>query len=270
MTELQNVHRQKMMKLSKGANPDAKMGVLEHLSELRTRLIRCLIAIGFGAVIGWVFFANILDFILEPYCETLQERCTLRVDEPLEGLNTRFMVSIYAGIALSIPVLLWQAWKFISPGLHKHERRHGGVFVVVGVILFALGCALAFWTLPRALDFLIDIGGEDLLTEFRARAYVSFIIKMMLAFGIGFEFPLVLILLQKLDILSYETLRKHWRYAVVGIVILVAIITPSGDPISLLALAVPMYLFYETAVLYGWMRKRKLSKSTQRHQPAED
>ena len=249
-----------MMKFRKSANPSAKMGVLEHLSELRTRLIRCLIAIGIGTVIGWVFFGNILDFILDPYCETLQERCTLRVDEPLEGLNTRFMVSIYTGIALSIPVLLWQAWQFVSPGLHKHERRHGGIFVVIGVLLFALGCALAFWTLPRALDFLITIGGEDLLTEFRARAYISFIIKMMLAFGIGFEFPLVLILLQKLNILSYVTLRKQWRYAVVGIVILVAVITPSGDPISLLALAVPMYFFYEAAVFYGWIQKRKLSK----------
>ena len=156
--------------------------------------------------------------------------------------------------------MLWQAWKFISPGLHKHEKRYGVSFVAFGVILFISGCGLAFWTLPRALDFLIEIGGEDLLTEFRARAYVSFIIKMMLAFGIGFEFPLILILLQKLEIVTYKTLRKQWRYAVVGIVILVAIITPSGDPISLLALAVPMYLFYEGAVLYGCVRKRRLSK----------
>ena len=249
------------MKLRRSGNPDAKMGILEHLAELRTRLIRCLIAIGIGAIIGWIFFDQILDFILDPYCETLRERCTLRVDEPLEGLNTRFMISIYTGIGLSTPVLLWQAWQFISPGLHKHERRYGATFVTFGVVLFALGCALAFWTLPRALTFLIEIGGEDLLTEFRARAYISFIIKMMLAFGIGFEFPLILILLQKLEILSHTTLRKNWRYAIVGIVILVAIITPSGDPISLLALAVPMYLFYEAAVLYGWLRERKIAKS---------
>ena len=249
------------MKIRNNQNPEAKMGLLEHLGELRTRLIRCLVAIAVCSIVGWVFFNQILDFILDPYCETLGERCTLRVDEPLEGLNTRFMVSIYTGIGLSIPVLLWQSWKFISPGLHKHEKRHGASFVLSGVILFVLGCGLAFWTLPRALDFLIEIGGEDLLTEFRARAYISFIIKMMLAFGIGFEFPLVLILLQKLEILSYKTLRKQWRYAVVGIVILVAIITPSGDPISLLALAVPMYLFYEVAVLYGWAKEKKSLKA---------
>ncbi len=257
----------KKMKQRNNQNPEAKMGLLEHLGELRSRLIRCLIAIGICSILGWVFFSQILDLILDPYCETLGEQCTLRVDEPLEGLNTRFMIAIYTGIAVSIPILLWQAWKFISPGLHKHEKRYGISFVVFGVILFILGCGLAFWTLPRALDFLIEIGGEDLLTEFRARAYVSFIIKMMLAFGIGFEFPLILILLQKLEIVTYKTLRKQWRYAVVGIVVLVAIITPSGDPISLLALAVPMYLFYEAAVLYGWARERKLSKAQNKNFP---
>jgi len=243
-------------------NPEAKMGILEHLGELRSRLIRCLVAIAVCSIIGWIFFHQILEFLLDPYCDTLGQRCTLRVDEPLEGLNTRFMVALYTGIGLSIPVLLWQAWQFVSPGLHKHEKRHGASFVLSGVLLFVVGCGLAFWTLPRALDFLIDIGGEDLLTEFRARAYISFIIKMMLAFGIGFEFPLFLILLLKLEILDYRTLRKQWRYAIVGIVILVAVITPSGDPISLLALAVPMYLFYEAAVFYGWMRARKLAKSS--------
>ena len=249
------------MKKRKNQNPDARMGLLEHLGELRTRLIRSLVAIAIGTVAAWILYPHILEFILDPYCETLGERCTLRIDEPLEGLNTRFMVSIYTGVAVAVPVLLWQAWQFISPGLHKHERRYGAVFVFFGVILFVVGCSLAFWTLPKALTFLMEIGGEDLFTEFRARAYISFIIKMMLAFGIGFEFPLVLILLQKLEILSHQTLRKHWRYAVVGIVILVAVITPSGDPISLLALAIPMYLFYEFAVLYGLLKERKYKKN---------
>ncbi|MDG1845683.1 MAG: twin-arginine translocase subunit TatC [Acidimicrobiales bacterium] len=249
------------MTRKKKRNPKAQMGVLEHLSELRTRLIICAIAIGAASIIGWILYEQILDYVLDPYCETLGQRCTLRVDEPLEGLSTRFMVSIYTGIGLAVPVWLWQIWRFISPGLYKNERRQGILFVVCGVFLFLLGCSLAFWTLPRALDFLIGIGGEDLLTEFRAKAYISFVIKMMLAFGIGFEFPLVLIILQRLEMLSYKTLRKQWRYAVVGIVVLVAVITPSGDPISLLALAVPMYLFYEISVLYGWARNRRMEKS---------
>ena len=236
------------------------MGVLEHLTELRIRIIRSLIAVLIGAIAGWVLYPEIISFILGPYCETLGTDCTLRVDEPLEGINTRFMVSTYVGLALAVPVWLWQFWKFVSPGLHKGERRQGLFLVGGGIVLFVAGTMLAFLTLPRALDFLVTIGGTDLITEFRAKAYISFVIKMMLAFGLGFQLPVVLIILQRLGILSYVTLRRQWRYAVVIIVVVVAVLTPSGDPISLLALSVPMYLLYELSILYGWLRARRLRK----------
>jgi len=247
------------MKANK-ANPMGRMGVLEHLTELRIRIIRNLIAVLIGAIAGWLLYPEIINFILDPYCETLGTDCTLRVDEPLEGLNTRFMVSVYAGLALAVPVWLWQFWKFVSPGLHKGERRQGLLLTGSGIVLFVAGTTLAFLTLPRALDFLVSVGGTDLITEFRAKAYISFVIKMMLAFGLGFQLPIILIILQRLGILSYVTLRRQWRYAVVIIVVVVAVLTPSGDPISLLALAVPMYLLYELSILYGWIRKRRMMK----------
>ena len=247
------------MKTNK-ANPMGRMGVLEHLTELRIRIIRSLTAVLIGGIAGWILYPEILNFILDPYCETLGTDCTLRVDEPLEGLNTRFMVSAYVGIALAVPIWLWQFWKFVSPGLHKGERRQGLLLVGSGIVLFVAGTTLAFLTLPRALDFLVSVGGTDLITEFRAKAYISFVIKMMLAFGLGFQLPVILIILQRLGILSYVTLRKQWRYAVVIIVVVVAVLTPSGDPISLLALAVPMYLLYELSILYGWFRRRRLTK----------
>ena len=247
------------MKANK-ANPMGRMGVLEHLTELRIRIIRSLIAVLIGAIAGWLLYPEIINFILDPYCETLGTDCTLRVDEPLEGLNTRFMVSVYAGLALAVPVWLWQFWKFVSPGLHKGERRQGLLLTGSGIVLFVAGTTLAFLTLPRALDFLVSVGGTDLITEFRAKAYISFVIKMILAFGLGFQLPIILIILQRLGILSYVTLRRQWRYAVVIIVVVVAVLTPSGDPISLLALAVPMYLLYELSILYGWIRKRRMMK----------
>ena len=247
--------------LTKKSNPEGRMRVLEHLGELRTRIIRALVATAFAGIAGWILYPLRLDFILQPYCDTLDKDCTLRVDEPLEGLNTRFMVAAYSGIILAFPIILWQFWKFISPGLHRNEKRHGLIMVGFGASLFAFGCYLAFATLPRALDFLVTIGGTDLVTEFRAKAYITFIIKMMLAFGIGFQLTVVLITLQRLTLLQYETLRRQWRYAVVIIVIVVAIITPSGDPISLLALAIPMYALYEFSILYGWLRKRNLTKA---------
>ncbi len=235
-----------------------RMSLLDHLTELRTRIVRSVIAIALGAIFGWFIYKPLLPFILEPYCDTIGDgNCQLRVDEPLEALSTRMMVAGYIGIGLAVPVWLWQAWRFISPGLYPHERRHGVSFVILGVLLFASGVSLAYWTLPKALEFLTEIGGEDLFTEFRARAYIEFIIKMMLAFGLGFQFPLLLVFLQILGVVTYKALMKQRRLALVGIVILVAVITPSGDPISLLALAGPMYLFYEAAIAFGWLRKRK-------------
>ncbi len=241
---------------------DGRMTLIEHLTELRTRIIRSVLAIGVCAVVGWFLYKPALRAIVEPYCEALGDKCpadgaVLVLYEPLEGLSLRMMVAGYIGVALAVPIWLWQAWRFISPGLYPHERRHGLSFVVIGVALFVMGAGLAYWTLPRALQFLIDIGGEDLVTQYRGRAYVEFIIKMMMAFGLGFEFPLVLVFLQILGVLDYSTLARFRRYAIVGIVILVAVITPSGDPISLLALAGPMYLFYELSIVFGRLRARK-------------
>ena len=249
------------------------MTLMEHLTELRGRLIKSMLALAVGAVICWIFYDQIFDFLLQPYCDTLpteaelatgdqssiqsQDQCLLFAREPLEGFSVRLTVAGYGGIALAIPVLLWQAWQFISPGLYPHEKRYAVPFVVSGVSLFVAGTGLAYWSIPRALEFLTNIGGESLEPLFAPAPYLSFVTKMMLAFGLGFQFPILLIFLQIAGLLDNQTLRKNRHYALVGIVVLVAIITPSGDPITLIVLSVPMYLFYETAILYGRLRERR-------------
>lgn len=237
------------------------MTLMDHLGELRTRLIKSVFAVIVGGIVCWVFYNDLLGFLVDPYCEVENEDCGLNVFDPLEGFSVRMMVSTYGGVALAVPVWLWQLWKFVSPGLYPHEKRHGMAFVTSGVLLFVLGAGLAYWSLPRALDFLIEIGGEDLTSTFRVRAYVEFVVKMMMAFGLGFEFPLVLIFLQLVGVLEYETLKGGRRFALVGIVILVAVITPSGDPFTLMVLSVPMYLFYEMAILFGVFRTRRARKA---------
>jgi sec-independent protein translocase protein TatC len=209
-----------------------------------------VVAVGIGAVIVWIFYDPILDFLKAPLDEA-DPRARIILTDPLQGLSTRFKVSGYGGIALATPVILWQVWRFITPGLYPRERRLAVPFVASGVALFVLGAGLAYWTLPRALAFLIDIGGEDIDAFYTPDKYIQLIVYMMLAFGIGFEFPIVLVFLQLAGVLSYQTLARWRRYAIIGIVVLVAVITPSGDPISLAALSLPMYLFYELSIVIG-------------------
>lgn len=242
---------------------------LQHLAELRTRLLISALAVLAGGIAAWIFYHQILDFLIDPYCEVVNPganglgtagKCNLLVTDPLEPLSVRFMVSLYGGLVGAMPIILFQLWRFISPGLYKKEKNYTLLFVVSAVILFAAGVSLAFWAVPRALEFLATIGGEDLINFFSPQKYLDFLLRMMLAFGIGFEFPIVLIFLQIVGILKYQTLNKFRPYAIVGIVVIAAILTPSGDPITLIVLSVPLYLFYEISFLIGWLLSRKKAK----------
>ena len=249
------------------------MTLMEHLSELRNRLIKTIVAVVVGGIACWFAYRYILDFLLLPYCEStpvskrIESRlfgpdggCNLYVTDPLEPFSVRLTVAGYGGLAVAFPVVLWQAWRFIAPGLYRHEKRYAVPFVASGVLLFFLGAGLAYWSLPRALDFLATIGGPDLVSLFSPKLYLGFVIKMMAAFGIAFQFPIVLIGLQFMGIVENRTLRRVRPYAVVGIVVLVAVITPSGDPFTLMALSVPMYIFYELAILWGIIARRRQRK----------
>ena len=239
---------------------EGRMSMLEHLYELRDRIIKSAIAIAIGAVVAWFLYPQIFDILLDPYCD-LQgasvDDCLLLQTEPLEGFSVRLKIAGYGGIALAMPVLLWQVWRFVTPGLYSHEKKWAYPFVFAGMALFLLGAGLAFYSLTPALEFLVNVGGEGLNQEFRPAPYFELITYMMLAFGVGFEFPIVLIFLQLAGILEAKTLRAYRRYAIVGIVVLVAVITPSGDPYTLGILSIPMYLFYEASILIGMLLTRK-------------
>jgi len=244
---------------------DARMSLIEHLAELRDRLIKIAIAVVVGMVISFILYPQIFEFLLGPYKDiaranpetTVGEGRLLQID-PLEGFGVRMKLAGYGGIAIAMPVILWQIWRFVTPGLYPHERRYAVPFVASALGLFVLGAGLAYYTLPRALDFLVEIGGTDnFVTAFAPGKYFTLITYMMLAFGIGFEFPILLIFLQMAGILDVGTLRRGRRYAIVGICVLVAVITPSGDPISMLMLSVPMMIFYEVSILAGMFISRR-------------
>ena len=241
------------------AVPDPKsaghMTIWEHLGELRSRLIKVSIAVVAGAVLGWFVFPYLLDFLLEPFQE-IQPDGTVIATEPLQAFSLRIRMSGYIGIAIAMPVILWQLWRFITPALYPHEKKYAVPFVLTSVVLFVLGGIVALLTLQPALEFLLNIGGSDLQPLLTADKYISLVSLMILAFGLAFEFPVILLFLLIARVLDTRQLR-HWRrYAAVVIVAFAAIITPSQDPYSLFAMAVPMYLFYEGCIIIGRIMKR--------------
>jgi sec-independent protein translocase protein TatC len=238
------------------SSPETGMTLVEHLTELRKRLVICVAAVGVGMVIGFIAYDWIFNFLIDPYKDIANSENSvgggrLLQTDPLEGFGVRLKTSGYAGIALAMPVLLWQVWRFVTPGLYPNERRYAVPFVISALVLFVLGAGLAYYTLPQALDFLVGIAGDGFITAFSAGKYFQLITYMMLAFGIGFEFPIVLVFLQLAGVVDAAALRRARRFAIVGICVLVAVITPSGDPYSMLMLSVPMVIFYEISILIG-------------------
>ncbi|MEX0991982.1 MAG: twin-arginine translocase subunit TatC [Actinomycetota bacterium] len=242
-----------------------EMTIVEHLAELRTRLVVSAVAIAAGSVVGWFLFEPFLDMIRKPFCEALSALpekaqpptgCDLVFNGPVEPFMIKLKVVVFIGLLIALPILLWQFWLFITPGLTKKEKRYAVPFIGSSVLLFALGASLAYLTLPLGLQFLLGFAGEGFVPLLTASRYIGFFILMTLAFGIAFEFPIILIFLCVVGIISSRQLRSWRRYAVVAVCLLAAVITPSQDPYTLLAMAVPMYLFYEAAILVARLLKK--------------
>lgn len=262
------------MRLRRGdpAEPhNDQMSLTEHLAELRMRIIRAGLAVLLGSILVLAFYDRVLHWLTEPYqalcdrrgpeyCglpEGSDEQVRLIFLDPVEGLATRLKLSFYGGMIIAMPVILWQLWKFIVPALHKNEKRYAIGFVTSSVVLFLTGGMIAFFTLERALEFLIDWAGDGVEGTFQVQAYVRLVTLMFVAFGIGFTIPVLLVFLQLIGVLTPQVLFGAWRYAIVGTFLVAAAITPSGDPISLMALSVPMIVLYFVAILIGRIVQRR-------------
>jgi sec-independent protein translocase protein TatC len=233
------------------------MTVIEHLAEFRHRLIVCLLAIAVGGIVCFVFSPQIISFLVTYYQEAVDDpEKRLQFLGPLDGFATRLKIATYGGIVLALPVWLWQLWRFITPGLNPRERRFAVPFVLSSLVLFGFGAVVAFFTLEPALNFLLNIGGSDLRPELTADKYLSLVSLMIVAFGAAFEFPVVLMFLLLARVITTRQLRRWRRWALIGIFTFAAVITPSQDPYSLFAMAVPMYLFYESTIVIGRILKR--------------
>ncbi len=238
------------------------MTVVEHLGELRTRLIYSAIAFLALSAVAFAFYDLLLDFLRQPLCQTPRRLlgangCQLQAFAATEGLMVRLKVTAMAGILASSPVWLYQIWAFVTPGLTVREKRYATPFLLSAVALFLVGTAFAYLTLPAALRFLIAIGGEGIAFNFRAAEYLNFVGLVLLAFGAMFELPLLLYFLGLAGVVTVETLRHNRRVAIVVIVGMAALLTPTQDPFTMLALSVPLYALYEVVIVLLAARRKR-------------
>ncbi len=247
--------------------PDDEATLTEHLGELRFRIIRSLLAVAIGMILVLLQYEPLLRFLTKPYRNLCDERPDFGCDGtlyglgPLDGLAARMRIAVYGGLILALPVIMWQIWRFVAPALHRKEKKYAVGFVASSVVLFALGGYIAYWTLDKALEFLISWSGTDVEQAYQITKYVNLVFTMVLAFGIGFLFPVLLVFLQLVDVITPRQLVMQWRWAIMLIFLTAAVITPSGDPVSLFALSLPMCLLYGVSVGIGytvaWRRRRR-------------
>ncbi|HMF83278.1 MAG TPA: twin-arginine translocase subunit TatC [Acidimicrobiia bacterium] len=234
-----------------------RMTVVEHLTELRRRIIISIIAVSLAAIVCFIFSESIIRFFVNYYRDaTHGQKNALIFLGPLDAFLTRIKIATYGGIVLALPVWLYELWRFITPGLNPKEKRYAIPFIFASIVLFALGGYIALLTLPKALEFLLDIGGSQLRPELTADKYLGLVSLMIIAFGVAFEFPVVLVSLLLARVLTTQQLRRWRRPAILIIVVFAAVITPSQDPYSLFAMAIPMYIFYELSIIVGRVLKR--------------
>ena len=235
---------------------EARMPILEHLQELRRRLFIGALAIVIGAVVGFIFRDWLLDLIVDPY-ERASDQTGLAVFEVGEAFSVSMKVALFGGVVLASPVWLYEIWAFITPALSKREKRWVIPIIITLVILFIAGVTFAYWTMERALTWLLEFGGDRLEPVIGASRYLNFAFRYLLVFGVAFLFPVFVFTAAAMGAAGSKQLKKGRRWAVLIIVTVGAILTPTGDPLTLILLSTPLYLLYEITI---WLVRFILKK----------
>lgn len=218
------------------------MTLLEHLEELRSRIIVVAVTIVLAGILGFFLSEPIIAILRAALPEGQDTLIQISVGE---SLAVRLRVALYVGIGIAVPVILYQIWRFVTPGLTRSERRLIWPMLIGAVLLFAIGIGLGYFVIPFALEFLLGLALPGVETQLRLSEYVSFVSTVMLAFGLAFQFPVLLLLLARVGILNYRFLSARRRWAVLVIVIFAIIVTPGGDPLSSMVLSLVMYTLFE-------------------------
>ncbi len=258
------------------SNPDGRMPLMEHIRELRNRVVKIAAVVTAGSIAGWFIYPAVWNFIKAPYCKAqiaspvasvlfksagkLGPHCQLYVSGIFDPLFLRLQISIAVGVIISSPIWLYQFWAFIAPGLYKRERRWAYYFVGAAIPLFAIGAVIAYFAMTRGLEFLLHLTPADTTALIMINTYLSYAFAMLTIFGIAFELPLVFVLLNLAGVLTHERFRK-WRRMIIFLVFaFAAIFTPSPDPLSMLLLAVPCVVLVEASEVFAWANDRRRAR----------
>ena len=227
-----------------------RMSLLEHFRELRKRTIRSALSIALFGTLGWVFYSKIVRILTKPVCDLARAASTthhcgvLYIDGVLGPLNLQISVAIVSGVILASPIWLYQLWAFVAPALHSREKKYSVFFIATATPFFISGAALAYWILPLAIKVLLGFTPTTLSNLIKFSDYLTFVLHLILVFGLAFELPVLLVSLNFAGVLSGRSILKPWRVAVFGITLFSATFVPTSDPLTMGLLALPLVGFY--------------------------
>ena len=253
--------------MARGANPERKMSLADHLRELRKRLFWIAGFILLGTIGGWFLFNPVFDILQQPILDLSERRgatATVNFGTVVSAFDLRIQVSIFLGLLVSSPFWLYQLWAFVTPGLKKNERRYSIAFIASAVPLFLVGTYIAWISLPNFVMVLLGFTPEGSSNVINASEYVLFAIRVLFIFGAAFVMPVVLVLLNFVGLLEAKSIIRGWRFAIFIIAVITALATPTAEPISMLLLMIPLIILYILAAGIAYLRDRRKQKRAEK------
>lgn len=251
------------------ATTSGRMPLLEHLYELRRRVVRSSFVILLASGMGWYFYNPIITALARPVCDLKHAKAiqashcgALYINGVLGPLNLQIKVALLTGVIISAPLWLYQLWAFISPGLHRKEKKYSILFLAAATPFFAAGATLGYLILPVAIRVLFSFTPNSLANLIRFDDYLDFVLRVILLFGLAFELPIFLIALNLIGFVSGKAILRPWRVWVFGIALFTAAFTPTGDPLTMALLALPLCIFYFAAGGIALLVDRRRGKRT--------